>query len=81
MEKHEFEADFERIKSEALAKISRANEKWRMVSQKAQGYPDAEIDLVHLKLELQIAETETLMDIEKMEEKIRKAAEDDPAAS
>lgn len=72
----ELEADFERIKAETLDKIRRANEKWQRVFQEAQGDPAAETDLMHLKLELQIAEAQALKDLERMEEKIKRAEED-----
>ncbi|MFA6431928.1 MAG: hypothetical protein WCV91_06095 [Candidatus Margulisiibacteriota bacterium] len=71
---HELKADFERIRSEVLVKISRINEKWKMVFQKAQGNTDVERDLLHLKLELQIVETRALKEFERIEEKIKKAA-------
>lgn len=67
MDNLELKADFERMKVEILDKIRRANEKWQRISQEAQGDPTAEIDLVHIKLELQIAETRALKDLESME--------------
>lgn len=72
----ELELYFEQAKRNILSKIQKTKEKWERIWREALGNPTAETELIHLKLEIQIMEAQALEELEGMEEKIKRAAED-----
>ena len=73
----ELEFHFEKTKRNILTKVQKTKEKWQKVWQKARGNPAAETELIHLKLEIQIMEAHALEELGKLEEKVKRAAEDE----
>ena len=77
MQDLELEFYFERSKRRIFEKIKKTQEKWEAAWQKAQGNHVAETELIHLKLEMQIREAEAIKELKIMEEKVKRASEDD----
>ena len=80
MSNYELEAHFLRLKKNALAKIQASKDKWQSVWQEAEGNSAAEATLIHLNLEIQLSEAWTLKELAELEEKVKRAGEEDGAA-
>jgi len=70
---------FESSKRRILDKIQKSKENWQKAWEMAQGIPAMENRLLHLKLENQLLEIEALKELGKLEEKVKRATEDDLA--
>ena len=81
MDNLEIRLSFERTKNATLNKIQKVKEKWQRFWQEAQGNPAAETSLVHLMLEIQLMEVETLEELNRIEEKIKGFKENSPPAN
>ena len=77
MSDHELESYFLRLKKNALAKIQASKDKWQSVWQEAEGNPAAEATLLHLNLEIQLSEARAFETFAELEEKVKRAGEED----
>ena len=73
----EIKLSFERTRNRILNKIQRSKEEWQWVWQEAQGKPEAETALVHLKLEIQIMEAQALDELKELDERIKRLGEEE----
>lgn len=73
----DLEFSFEQAKRRILEKLRRTNEEWERVWQEAQGNPAAEVQLVQLKLTIQLQEAEALEKLNKLEEKVKATEKED----
>lgn len=67
---HELRPNFERAKQEILDRLQMTNEKWHEILQRAPAGSAEEIELIHLKLEIQISEARALAELERLEAEI-----------
>jgi hypothetical protein len=75
----ELEFYFEQKKRNILAKIQRIKDRWQDDWQESQGNLAAENNLIYLKMEMQVGETEALEELRLLEEKVKRASGGDLA--
>ncbi len=76
MDKFELRQSFEQTKNKLISKLENTKAKWEKLWQEAQGNPKTELELVHVKLDIQIMEINLFEELANLEKKINEAEEE-----
>jgi hypothetical protein len=80
MSEHELESFYLRVKNDVLKEMRSAKEEWLSVWRKAEGDLTAEAELIHHNLKIQLIEARALEKFAELEEKVKRAVEEDGAS-